>query len=667
MTTHLSHPKYRPDIDGLRAIAVLAVVAFHAFPSWVKGGFIGVDVFFVISGYLISTILFENLDRGIFSFSQFYARRIKRIFPALILVLISCFAFGWFVLLADEFKQLNKHIASGASFISNFVLWNEAGYFDNSAETKPLLHLWSLGIEEQFYILWPLLLWLAWKRKCNLFIITIVVAVSSFILNLKGITQDRVATFYSPQSRFWELLIGSLLAWVSLYKKHTFTDINSKMDVLLSRIFCSNKKDKDGKILTNILSFVGLLLLMSGFFLIHKELSFPGKWALIPVLGAVLIITAGHKAWMNRLILSNKIAVWFGLISFPLYLWHWPLLSFARIVESEMPNRNIRMAAVILSIALAWLTYRFIERPVRFDKHSKMKVVALVVLMTIVGSTSYAGYNLYEKNSLKFREAEKTVKTNRFDMPYRESCKHITKEVYSDDWCSGGTKTRHPISTAMIGDSFSNAYSTMLNAYSKEVDTKFSFIQFGRGQCPLLFDYGPAYCQLITKKTFDYIKNSSEIKTVILASSWSDYYTTKDFYWVNHIETKQAFITAFEKTIKAYKKLGKNVIVFLAPPIGSNPRSCINRPIRLTDKKICSLSTSDALLNEDGYRGYLVDFINGLGIQYFDPFKYFCDNLQCKIMENGKIFYADDRHLSVFGGEFLSTKASSELRKLFSH
>jgi peptidoglycan/LPS O-acetylase OafA/YrhL len=160
-TPHFSHPKYRPDIDGLRAVAVLSVVAFHAFPAWMKGGFIGVDVFFVISGFLISTIIFENLDRGTFSFAEFYARRIKRIFPALLLVLIASFAFGWFALLADEFKQLGKHIAAGAGFVSNLVLWSEAGYFDNSAETKPLLHLWSLGIEEQFYIIWPFVLWFA--------------------------------------------------------------------------------------------------------------------------------------------------------------------------------------------------------------------------------------------------------------------------------------------------------------------------------------------------------------------------------------------------------------------------------------------------------------------------------------------------------------------------
>ena len=159
----LSHPKYRPDIDGLRAIAVLSVVIFHAFPNSLKSGFIGVDIFFVISGYLISSIIFENIDRGSFSFAQFYGRRIKRIFPALSLVLLSCLVFGWFGLLGDEFKQLGKHMAAGAGFVSNFFFWQESGYFNNAAETKPLLHLWSLAIEEQFYIVWPLLVWV-WRK-----------------------------------------------------------------------------------------------------------------------------------------------------------------------------------------------------------------------------------------------------------------------------------------------------------------------------------------------------------------------------------------------------------------------------------------------------------------------------------------------------------------------
>jgi len=184
---HLVHPKYRPDIDGLRAVAVISVLGYHAFPQWIKGGFIGVDIFFVISGFLITTIILGSFEGDGFSYREFYARRVKRIFPALALVLAATFAFGWYALLPNEWVQLGKHVAAGAGFVSNFAFWNEAGYFDNAAETKPLLHLWSLGIEEQFYIFWPVLLGLAWKRKWRVLAVVGTVAAMSFLLNVTTI------------------------------------------------------------------------------------------------------------------------------------------------------------------------------------------------------------------------------------------------------------------------------------------------------------------------------------------------------------------------------------------------------------------------------------------------------------------------------------------------
>lgn len=218
INANLSHPKYRPDIDGLRAVAVLAVVVFHVFPDWLEGGFIGVDVFFVISGFLISSIIFENLDKGTFSFSEFYARRIRRIFPALLVMLISSLIFGWFVLLPEELNQLGKHVAAGAGFVSNIVLWNEVEYFDSAADKKPLLHLWSLGIEEQFYIAWPLVVWLAWKKRLNILFLSMVAVLVSMVFNVNVVHQYPDAAFYCPLTRFWELLCGSVLAWCSLYK-----------------------------------------------------------------------------------------------------------------------------------------------------------------------------------------------------------------------------------------------------------------------------------------------------------------------------------------------------------------------------------------------------------------------------------------------------------------
>lgn len=389
---HLLHPKHRPDIDGLRAIAVLSVVGFHAFPSLVKGGFIGVDVFFVISGFLISGIIYENLDKGEFTFREFYVRRIRRIFPALIVVMTACFAFGWFSLLTDEYKQLGKHMAGGAAFISNLLLWKESGYFDNSAETKPLLHLWSLGIEEQFYIIWPLLLWLTWKRKFNFFAVTLAIAVGSFYLNIKGIKQDAVATFYSPFTRFWELMCGGLLAWVTIYKKTSFAGVELKVDrITVSAIYRDrNKEVEKGKILVNLSAFTGLALLAFGFEKITEDFSFPGVWALVPVSAAVLIISAGPTAWINRQILSTKLLVWFGLISYPLYLWHWPLLSFARILKSELPSRKIRIAAVVISIVLAWLTMKWIEKPFRSgNQRIGLKVATLCGLVFVIGVSGF--------------------------------------------------------------------------------------------------------------------------------------------------------------------------------------------------------------------------------------------------------------------------------------
>lgn len=193
---------YRPDIDGIRALAVLAVFIFHAFPKAMRGGFIGVDVFFVISGFLISSIIFTQLEKGTFSFLEFYSRRIRRIYPVLLSVLISCLIFGWFFLMNDEYAQMGKHVAGGAGFISNFILWFESGYFDNAANTKPLLHLWSLGIEEQFYIVWPLLLWLAWKKRLNLFTVSLVIAVISFVLNLHWYKTNPVIDFFLHKHGF---------------------------------------------------------------------------------------------------------------------------------------------------------------------------------------------------------------------------------------------------------------------------------------------------------------------------------------------------------------------------------------------------------------------------------------------------------------------------------
>lgn len=370
-TKPLTHPQYRADIDGLRALAVLSVVAFHAFPSLIVGGFIGVDIFFVISGFLISGIIFSNLEHTSFSIVEFYRRRIRRIFPALLLVLISSFLFGWFFLLSDEYRALGKHIFAGSIFFSNFALWKESGYFDISSELKPLLHLWSLAIEEQFYIIWPLLMAFVWKRKWSFVAITAVIAAASFGFSIYTISKDPTAAFFSPFARIWELMLGSLLAYITLHKPR----INTQHQ--------------------NLQSTLGFALIACSLIFTNSTSDFPGWWALLPTFGAFFIISAGPATWFNHYILSSKLMVWFGLISYPLYLWHWPILSFAATLNNGTPAISIRLAVVIASIFLAWLTYKFVEQPIRTGSKSDLKIIAMLLLMAVVAG---AGLLAFKKN-----------------------------------------------------------------------------------------------------------------------------------------------------------------------------------------------------------------------------------------------------------------------------
>lgn len=362
---------YRADIDGLRAVAVILVVAFHAFPHMAPGGFIGVDIFFVISGYLISSIILKNVSDGSFSFRDFYSRRIKRIFPALILVLAFVFSAGWFLLLPSEYKQLGKHLVAGAGFASNFVLWNESGYFDATAEGKPLLHLWSLGIEEQFYILWPLVMYLANRAKSNLVVPLILgVLALSFLLNIYYVRDHPEAVFYAPLTRFWELMLGCLLAW------------RSNQDSVRPKSIAWN----------NLQAAAGAVLLLASLALIDKQSFFPGWLALLPTASACLLISAGGDAWINRRLLSAKAVVWIGLISYPLYLWHWPILTFLRVVETNEPSPFQYLAAISISIVLAWITYALVEKPMRFGKWNTRKVLGLCLSMCTVASVGLSAY-----------------------------------------------------------------------------------------------------------------------------------------------------------------------------------------------------------------------------------------------------------------------------------
>ena len=333
--------RYRADIDGLRAVSILLVVAYHAQPWLVRGGFIGVDIFFVISGFLITRIILSEAKAGTFSSLAFYARRVRRIFPALIVVLATTYLIGWIILLPDGFALLGKSTAAGVAFVSNLFQLNQTGYFAPEAAENPLLHLWSLGIEEQFYIFWPLLLVLLFGSKYRRIRIA-AIAAASFGLSLLIFLGLKEWSFYSPLPRAWELLAGGLLA-------------SSQIEGVARQ--SSPLRD-------NLLSAAGLAAIIGAAAALNKESLFPGAWALLPVLGAVLIIIAPNST-VNRVLLSSRAMVAIGLISYPLYLWHWPLLSYLGIIRNGVPNAIEIWAVVIVAFILAWLTYRFVEIPLR--------------------------------------------------------------------------------------------------------------------------------------------------------------------------------------------------------------------------------------------------------------------------------------------------------------
>lgn len=439
-TTALRPMNYRPDIDGLRAIAVVSVVAFHSFADFMPGGFVGVDIFFVISGYLITSIILQHLDRGSFSFSDFYYRRIRRIFPALCFVLLSCLAFGKLVLFPDELRQLSTHAWAGAGFVSNFILWQESGYFDASSDSKPLLHLWSLGIEEQFYIFWPLILWACIRFRWRALSVCAGIAAASFLINIANVNSAPVSTFYSPVSRSWELLLGALLAIPHVEQSFGKLKLRHR----------------------SIMSVVGHLFIAIALAFVVPQYAFPGWWALLPTVGAGLIIASGPTTILNKYFLANTALVGIGLISYPLYLWHWPLLSFATILEGARPNDTIRGLMVGLSLLLALATYRLIDLPIRTQfqgaRIAKGLAAAVICVASLAVLQSKALVNPVDRGGLALSQLSSTSN------PWRYASNELCKSRYpfagaaKYEWWFCMLKQDRPPTVILLGDSRTNDY-----------------------------------------------------------------------------------------------------------------------------------------------------------------------------------------------------------------
>lgn len=617
---------YRQDIDGLRAIAVIAVVIAHAFPTVLGGGFIGVDIFFVISGFLISSILFKNLQSNTFSLGHFYARRIIRIFPALIAVLIFCLACGWLALLADEYTLLGKHTLAGSAFISNLMFWSETSYFDVAAEAKPLLHLWSLGIEEQFYLAWPLILLLSWRARANPGLAIATLATLSFTLNIHLATHNPTADFYSPLSRLWELLVGAMLA-------------------------CTTGKCNASISISNALSFAGTLLIVTGLATITRSSVFPGSLALLPVIGTALLIAAGPQGLINRTILSNRLLVGIGLISYPLYLWHWPLLSFARIVESATPSLETRAALVILAFALAWATYRLIESPLRsgrFKNPAAARLLAAAMILVAItaltiqannGFPSRAGANpasIYPDDL--GRDPYIAYLNKHFSRCSDEKLKSFSAyDPGANGYRCFQSKPSGPVDMLLIGDSHAEHLLPGLSEQFKDLNVA-SFIHVDL----------PVIDSEKFKDAFEIALADNNIKTVIISAAWEG----KIVPSLNNLPTR------LKNTFDAFKHSGKKLYVLDDIPSFLFDSAKCKYGRRFSDRgQTCSSELAEHLNRRKYYYDTLQSAVNASGYPTLvQTYKYFCNEQSCGMTQDGALLYRDSNHLTISGSEYLARR-----------
>lgn len=667
--SHNPHLNYRPDIDGLRALAILLVIIFHAYPRFLRGGFIGVDIFFVISGYLITGIILKGLIQENFSLLEFYSRRIKRIFPALLTVLIFCLLSGWFILLSDEYQMLGKHIAAGAVYISNFVLESESGYFDTSAELKPLLHLWSLSIEEQFYLVFPLLLILAHRIYLNPFLIILTCLIGSFLLNINQIENIPNKVFFHPHTRAWELLIGSSIAYINLYLRPEFDRVTQKI------LIYSSSADKD-KSIANLFSWFGfILIIIAWIFFNNKKILFPSGWALLPSLGAACIILAGEKAWFNRCILANKTAVFIGLISYPLYLWHWPLLSYLQIIEMDKPSSSLRFFVLLLSFILAWGTYQLIEKNFRYRNHWATPT-GLLISLFLVGAI---GLQIYQQQGYSKRlPTYVNWKAGEIGQKAWKNSKLITHQPCLDkygDYVFCLQQDSHQPTTAMlIGDSHANhLYPGLINIPSVTGDNLFNL---GVSSCLPFFNSPGKECRSPINKALEIAINTPSVKTVILSSySGSDILklltekaTDQQTTWqklispINSSPEKniaKIFQSTMRETFKRLLKANKNVIFVLdIPTLDFRPSACSKRPWRLsgqTFKTPCATPRTIVNDTQKKYRELAFEVLQEFpAIKYWDTVEAFCDKKYCWAIKDDKMLYRDDNHLNETGSLYLS-------------
>ncbi|MCT7378216.1 acyltransferase family protein [Chelativorans salis] len=626
---------YREDIDGLRALAVVPVVLYHAGLGPFSGGFVGVDVFFVISGFLITGIITGEIERGDFSVIHFYERRARRLLPALFAVLITSFIAGWFLLIPSEFSDLSHSATATLFFSSNLFFWNSLGYFSDASEFHPLLHTWSLAVEEQFYLLFPLALVISQgRRQATQRIIISIVLLGSLVLSIYAVKHFPEGAFYLLPTRAWELMCGALLA------THVVPSISSP------RIRSS-------------LSLAGVALILVPMLTYTSATPFPGLAAIPPCIGTMLIIYCGRSSLAAK-VLSTKPLVWIGLISYSLYLWHWPILSFLRIDQGSVHLPIfLSLSATVASFAAAYISWNYIERPFRVrtavSRRKVFQLSGMGCIVVIAASTSVSATNgfpvRYDRNVTSFLELN-------------------TADIVGGrcaEGCPFGVEEAPP-SVVLWGDSHANALTPALDFVARQEDL--GGIVFADAACaPLLdvhrSDVGDKWknCAALAIRAIDYIrKNRDQISTVVLSARWALAATGKGSVGENSrpaplkiVSSSQrrssvdVFRYGLERTVSKLNEYDIDVVILGGvPEIGWHVPKSLARAANKGMKPPRVPSLSDFRDRNSSAEDVMLEIAVRFDVHLIDLAPIFCSP-KCKVVYRGKPIYRDDDHLSHFG------------------
>jgi peptidoglycan/LPS O-acetylase OafA/YrhL len=552
-------------------------------------------------------------------------------------------------------SELGKHTAGGAAFVSNIALWSEAGYFDVESALKPFLHLWSLGIEEQFYILWPLLLGLVWRRQLNFLLVTVLVAVGSFATNVYWMEQAPTSAFYLPFSRMWELMIGGILAYLVLHRSH-----------YLAR----NRR------LLSIISALGLGLILLSIAFFDKFTPFPGWWALLPTIGTFLVIAGRRDGWVNRYLLGNRFAVWVGLISYPLYLWHWPLFSFAHIIEGQTPDRSIRLAVVAASVLLAWLTFEAVEK--RFRRgYTRTSIAILSISMTALFATGLLIWNGTVTARHSSPEIERVMRAvGDWDYPGVMS-------LVEDGTASTYVKPASDRTTFFLGDSRIEQYAPRIVRLLDNDPSLNSAVFTTGGGCPpvpgVREDRHP-WCRSMWQAA-NRLLERKDVKTVVVGGAWNYYFidlahsdpdlnpSNYAYYVRDAARGRQDFTggdgiqLALESLERYLAKLAESRRVFLLLDIPSGPAfspTSLIEGSRLSEIKVAmqpgQATFSPNRADQQELRRRMIELAVRSGVEVIDPTTALCSNPGCLVSNgDGEPVYKDHGHIRPF---FIAERAT---------